>query len=88
MDTQVVENSRIFRALIQIWSEVLEVDSPEPNSSFLDLGGDSLAAMLCISRLRNSFGVEFTLDDFFLTDSTLVEFTSKVELANGTSPSI
>ncbi|HVR09570.1 MAG TPA: amino acid adenylation domain-containing protein, partial [Thermoanaerobaculia bacterium] len=41
-----------------IWREVLGIARVEPHDRFLDLGGDSLAAMRVVARLREAFGVE------------------------------
>jgi phthiocerol/phenolphthiocerol synthesis type-I polyketide synthase E len=64
--------------LIKIWSEVLEVPVGL-HETFLDLGGDSLAAMGCIVRLRDAFGVELTVDDFLTEESTVAGFAAKLE---------
>ena len=65
--------------LIAIWREVLGLGSFGSSDSFLELGGDSLAAMLCISRIRSTFDVEFELTDFFLDDATVSGFAANIE---------
>lgn len=57
--------------LTRVWQESLRLESLGCNDSFLSIGGDSLAAMFCISRIRNHYGVEFSVEDFFLDDSTI-----------------
>ena len=64
----------IEKILSTIWMEVLEKPDIDRSVSFLDLGGDSLNAMSCISRIHKVFGVEFTLDEFFLDDATILQF--------------
>jgi acyl carrier protein len=65
--------------LIQIWMEVLQVSRVGPHDNFLDLGGDSLSAMLCISRIQDSFGIEFDLEEFFLDQATVSAFARKID---------
>ena len=68
--------------LREIWIDVLKVKQIGPNDAFLDLGGDSLAAMLCISRIRRTFGVEFPLDEFFLDEATICHHARKIAAAS------
>jgi len=58
-----------------IWEEALQRTITDTKQSFLDCGGDSLSAMLCISRLRTRFGVELTIEDFLMDDSTIENHT-------------
>lgn len=55
-----------------IWAEVLGNETLTVGDHFLDLGGDSLDAMRCASTMRKEFGVELTLQDFFLDDATIM----------------
>ena len=65
----------IESSLTAIWMEVLNLSEINPTVPFLDLGGDSLTAMLCISRIRNHFGIELTIEDFLMSESTLRDTT-------------
>jgi acyl carrier protein len=49
------------------------------HDTFLDLGGDSLSAMLCIARVRSLYGVEVSLEDFFMDDATVSGLARVVE---------
>jgi acyl carrier protein len=69
-----------------IWREVLQSASLPDDVSFLELGGDSLAAMSCIARMRTFFGVEFTIEDFFLNDSTIADFSRMIDDAEPSVP--
>lgn len=65
-----------------IWEEVLEIPGISNDVQFLELGGDSLSAMLCISRMRKLLNVEFTIEDFFMESSTLSDFTKIIDEAS------
>jgi yersiniabactin nonribosomal peptide synthetase len=59
----------------EIFKEVLECGSVSLDDEFLQLGGDSMSAMLCISRIRAQFKVELSVEDFF-TDVTTIRSIS------------
>jgi len=71
--------SAIEQNITAIWQEVLELPEISKEVPFMDLGGDSLSAMACIARMRDLLNVEFTIEDFFLENSTVLGFT---EMAN------
>ena len=50
-------------ALADLWRETLGVDEIAPDSSFLELGGDSLKAMQLIGQIYRAFAVEVTMAD-------------------------
>jgi surfactin family lipopeptide synthetase A len=56
----------IERQLIKIWSEVLALDQEEigVKQNFFEIGGNSLKAMKVISRIRESFNLEVSIEDF------------------------
>ncbi|MBB5058838.1 acyl carrier protein [Granulicella aggregans] len=64
--------SAVCQYVCQLWSEVLRVDDVALDSHFLDLGGDSLSAMLCISRIRSAYGIELSFEDFLAPDTGTV----------------
>jgi acyl carrier protein len=64
-----------------IWQEALKTPTISNEARFLDLGGDSLAAMLCISQMRELLNVEFTIEDFFMDDSTISGFAKIIDEA-------
>ncbi|MGV9254229.1 hybrid non-ribosomal peptide synthetase/type I polyketide synthase [Streptomyces sp. NPDC003697] len=51
--------------LSALWCEVLGVDAVAPEDDFFDQGGHSLAALRLSARIRESLGLEFSLDSFF-----------------------
>lgn len=62
-----------------IWQDILGVSSISKDVHFLDLNGDSLAAMACISSMRELLGVEFTVEEFFLEDATISGFSELID---------
>ncbi|MGI9608943.1 MAG: non-ribosomal peptide synthetase [Acidimicrobiia bacterium] len=59
-----VEVSPLEREILDLFVEVLEVGSVELDSNFFDLGGDSLATAVLISRIHQLYGVETDIDAF------------------------
>ena len=57
--------------LLVIFEDILAQNSISTTTSFVDLGGDSLSAMLCISRVRHNFEIELSMEDFFSDDSSV-----------------
>jgi amino acid adenylation domain-containing protein len=55
----------IEKALVDIWSEVLSVDSIGIHDNFFDLGGHSLAATRVVSRVISQFQLEIALQSLF-----------------------
>ncbi|MEO6063503.1 MAG: phosphopantetheine-binding protein [Thermoflexales bacterium] len=53
------------RALQTIWSELLQVAEPGVTQRFRDLGGDSMTAMLLVSRVSAEFMIDIELLDLF-----------------------
>ena len=51
--------------LAAIWEEVLGVEKISTNDNFFELGGNSLSAMQVISRSREAFGIEVSLQSLF-----------------------
>ena len=51
--------------IAEIWQRVLGIENIGINDDFLELGGDSLAALQLMSRLRETFEVEPPLARFF-----------------------
>ncbi len=64
--------------LLQIWSEVLNLENLSLHDDFLGLGGDSLAAMRCINRINARFGVELPLDLFLLESANITQVISVI----------
>ena len=85
-------HSLLEEMLADVWSHVLNVKEVGVHDNFFERGGHSLLAMRLISRLREVFEVELTIDDIFDTDtlSDLAKRLSELiaEQQTGTSPSL
>jgi amino acid adenylation domain-containing protein len=51
--------------LAAIWVELLKVDGVGVNDNFFDLGGHSLMVFKALSRIRDVFDVDISVQDFF-----------------------
>ena len=69
--------SSIERVVADIWAEVLKVPQVGTHDNFFALGGDSLMAIQCVSRLRDKIAIRLTLTDFF-EHSTVNELTALI----------
>ena len=67
--------------LITLWQMLLDIPSVKVTDDFLDIGGDSLAAMLCISRISQKFQVEISFDEFFTGEATVKHFAMLIDKA-------
>ena len=68
------------KALAAIWTEVLKVEKISVNDSFFDMGGESLAAIQAVSRIRDAFDVNLPIQALFDTPtiSALANTLAKV----------
>ncbi|MFD7460906.1 MULTISPECIES: non-ribosomal peptide synthetase [unclassified Streptomyces] len=53
------------RTLCELFASALEVPRVGVDDNFFDLGGESLAAMRLVSRIRSLFGTDLTITQFF-----------------------
>ncbi|GAA0856496.1 amino acid adenylation domain-containing protein [Aliiglaciecola litoralis] len=51
--------------LVQIWQEILKIETISTDWNFFDVGGQSILATKLIARVRQEFAVEWTLKDIF-----------------------
>ena len=59
------DSSPIERTIAETWGELFEEPAVDVHSNFFALGGDSLLAIQCLSRLRERLPVALSLTDFF-----------------------
>jgi phthiocerol/phenolphthiocerol synthesis type-I polyketide synthase E len=70
-NSYVPPRTRLERAIVDVWAEVLGVRDIGVESSFLELGGDSLGALRLVTRLRELFNVELPLKMILQSDLTV-----------------
>lgn len=70
--------NEIEKKLVEIWSEVLEVQHISTDDSFLKLGGDSIMMVRVISKIADKLSVDVTFKEFmsFNTIQKLAELLS------------
>ncbi len=64
-DTLRRPRSHIEAALVEMWKEVLDIETVGVDDDFFQRGGDSLSAMQILSRIEDAFGVELDIGDLF-----------------------
>lgn len=79
-DGYVAPRNRVEEKLVDIWSQVLEIDKSVIgiDSNFFELGGHSLKAVLLISRIHRELDVKLPLAEIF-DSQTVRELTQVVE---------
>lgn len=68
-------------ALLDIWKQILWVSDIGVHDNFIDLGGHSLSATRCISRIRLLFDVEVPLDAFFVESANVSTIAASIDQA-------
>lgn len=63
--------------LREAWESVLGLREVPADSNFFDLGGNSIAAIRLVNRVRDTLGVDYPLADFF-ADATLRAMTEQL----------
>ncbi|HVK53448.1 MAG TPA: acyltransferase domain-containing protein [Burkholderiales bacterium] len=61
----VAPNTEVERQLADVWQSVLGLEQVGVNDDYFELGGDSLLALLIISRMRSVLGVELAPHHLF-----------------------
>lgn len=59
--------------LQRLWQSVLNLDGAtvSAQSHFAELGGDSIAATVCLNLIRREFGCRITIAEFMAPETTL-----------------
>ncbi|MDH5546984.1 MAG: amino acid adenylation domain-containing protein [Gammaproteobacteria bacterium] len=60
-------NTEMERTIADVWSNLLGISTIGRNDNFFEIGGHSLLATRFVSRMRESFGIEFPLLAMFET---------------------
>ena len=70
------EPSYIESLLMGIWKEVLEIDDLAIDDNYVDIGGESLSALMIISRIKTNIKVVITMREFL--DNLTVRHLAKL----------
>jgi FkbH-like protein len=68
------------RDLAELWSELLNVRPVGVHDNFFELGGHSLLAVQLLSRVRQIYGVELSLEVVYSGEFTVAELAKAIEL--------
>ena len=68
------------KRVASIWSELLGVPTIGRDDNFFDLGGHSLLAVQLLSRLRDEFAVDLSLEVVYNGELTVAELAKTIEL--------
>ena len=74
----VAPESEFEKMLSEIWSEVLQIEKIGLYDNFLELGGNSLAAIRITSRLNNAFDLELPVNMIF-ENPTISQLAEQIE---------
>ena len=66
-DAYVAPRTPTEKMLVEIWQEVLEIETIGIHDNFFDLGGHSLLAMQLISKIQNTLKIDVPLRNIFDT---------------------
>ncbi|MGP3634964.1 MupA/Atu3671 family FMN-dependent luciferase-like monooxygenase [Streptomyces sp. 24-1644] len=76
-DTAEDAEGDIGATLRTVWESVLDVRGFSGTANFFDLGGNSIAAIRLVNRVRDALGVDYPMADFF-SDATLRAMTRQL----------
>jgi non-ribosomal peptide synthetase component F/acyl carrier protein len=66
LETAFVEaRNPVEASLVEIWTELLQIDHVGIYDNFFELGGHSLLSVQIVSRIRDTFGIELSLRSLF-----------------------
>jgi acyl carrier protein len=68
------------RHLAELWSELLNLTAVGVHDNFFELGGHSLLAVQLLSRVRQIYGVELSLEVVYSGEFTVAELAKAIEL--------
>ncbi len=74
--------SETEQKLLEIWRVVLDSSTIRVDDEFVDLGGDSLSAMMCVSRVHNMCNYQIPFDGFFMDGATIANFAKAIDSSN------
>lgn len=78
--TSAPPRTALERDLAELWSELLRVTPVGVHDNFFELGGHSLLAVQLLSRVRQIYGVELSLEVVYSGEFTVAELAKAIEL--------
>lgn len=72
--------TELERELAELWAGLLNVESVGIHDNFFELGGHSLLAVQLLSRVRQLYGVELSLEVVYSGEFTVADLARAVEL--------
>jgi acyl carrier protein len=78
--TFIAPSNDLEEALCRIWAEVLSAPRVGVEDNFFDLGGHSLLAIQIRSRIKDAFGINLPLRNFF-DEPTVALLATRIESA-------
>lgn len=67
--------------LASMWSELLEIEQPDPDVGFMALGGNSVTAMMCLNRIKEFYGIDLDFELLFLETGTMRAIAAEIDRA-------
>lgn len=75
----VAPRNELERAIAGIWQDILGIDAPGVNDSFVALGGHSLLALQLVARIHELFEIEIAIADLYQA-STIAGLAERIVL--------
>jgi acyl carrier protein len=60
-----MDQIQLDKAIKRIWMETLEISTVNSDDFFLDLGGNSLQAMIIFGRIKDELNIDIELQQVF-----------------------
>lgn len=76
-----VPRTHTEQLLVGIWLAVLEIDRVGVHDNFVDLGGDSISAERCVSRIRDALQVDVPIEALFAQDTDIAMLAEYIDNA-------
>ena len=72
--------TQLERDLVALWAELLNLEAVGIHENFFEQGGHSLLAVQLLSRVRQIYGVDLSLEVVYSGEFTVAELAKAIEL--------
>jgi acyl carrier protein len=72
--------TQLERDLVALWAELLNLEAVGIHENFFEVGGHSLLAVQLLSRVRQIYGVDLSLEVVYSGEFTVAELAKAIEL--------